>query len=390
MTLWEQLDQAPLSLKHWFVGLLPEWLQITASIFITIGAIIGVFALLFAFITWLERRGLGRMQNRQGPNRVGPYGLFQPVADGIKMIIKEDLVPDNADKILHFLAPVALIVPSLLVLSIIPAGRNLVAIDFEAGVLLFFAIGASTELSVFMAGWGSHNKYSLLGSLRAIAQMISYELPLVISALSVIFVTGSLNTTRIVEMQTDNFLNWYILSPWGLLGFVTFLICALAESNRSPFDLPEAESELIAGHLTEYSGFKYALFFMAEYFGMMGISGMAITLFLGGWQAPLPMLGFVPSWFWFFSKLFALIWIFIWVRATLPRLRADQLMDLAWKFFLPLGLLNLVCAGIWAKAGPLWGWGAGLVLLIPSIFGLGRLLRGTRPAGGRRVYQFAD
>lgn len=390
MTLWEQLDQSPLSLKHWVVELFPKWLQIPVSILITISAIIGVFALLFAFITWLERRGLGRMQNRQGPNRVGPYGLFQPIADGIKMIIKEDLVPNNADKALHFLAPVALIIPSLLVLSVIPVGRGLVAIDFEAGVLLFFAIGASTELSVFMAGWGSHNKYSLLGSLRAIAQMISYELPLVMSALAVIFVTGTLSTTRIVEMQTDNFLNWHILSPWGLLGFVTFLVCALAESNRSPFDLPEAESELIAGHLTEYSGFKYALFFMAEYFGMMGISGMAITLFLGGWQAPLPMLGFVPSWVWFFSKLFALIWIFIWVRATLPRLRADQLMDLAWKFFLPLGLLNLVCAGIWAKAGPLWGWGAGLALLVPSLFGLGRLLRGTRPAGGRRVYQFAD
>jgi NADH-quinone oxidoreductase subunit H len=390
MTFWEQLDQAPVSLKHWIVDLLPKWLQIPASILISISAIIGVFALLFAFITWLERRGLGRMQNRQGPNRVGPFGLFQPIADGIKMIIKEDLVPDNADKILHFLAPVALIVPSLLALSMIPVGRNIVAIDFAAGVLLFFAIGASTELSVFMAGWGSHNKYSLLGSLRAIAQMVSYELPLVISALAVIFVTGTMSTTKIVEMQTNNFLHWYILSPWGMLGFVTFLICALAESNRSPFDLPEAESELIAGHLTEYSGFKYALFFMAEYFGMMGISGMAITLFLGGWQAPLPMLDFVPSWFWFFSKLFALIWIFIWVRATLPRLRADQLMDLAWKFFLPLGLLNLVCAGIWAKAGPLWGWGMGLALLIPSIFGLGRLLRGIRPAGGRRVYQFAD
>jgi NADH-quinone oxidoreductase subunit H len=316
--------------------------------------------------------------------------VLQPVADGIKMLIKEDIVPRDADKVLHLLAPVVLVAPALLAVSVLPMGNGLTAIDFDLGVLLFFAIGASTELSVFMAGWGSHNKYSLLGSLRAIAQMISYELPLILAAVPVVMVTGTLSTDEIVKSQGDTFWSWHVCTPWGALAFVTFLVCALAESNRSPFDLPEAESELIAGHLTEYSGFKYALFFMAEYFGMMAISGLAITLFLGGWHAPLPFLSFVPGWFWFFAKLLTLIWIFIWVRATLPRLRADQLMDLAWKFFLPLALLNLVVTAIHAKTSPWVGWPVALALLVPSILGLGRLLRGTRPRGGKRVYRYAE
>jgi NADH-quinone oxidoreductase subunit H len=390
MTIWETIDQAPVLLKHWLIGLLPGPLQWLASMLVSGVAIIGVFATLFAAIVLLERKGLGRIQNRYGPNRVGPWGVLQPVADGIKMLIKEDVVPRDADKVLHFLAPVVLVAPSLLALSVLPMGRNLTAIDFELSVLLFFAIGASTELSVFMAGWGSHNKFALLGSLRAIAQMISYELPLILAAVPVVLLTGTLDANKIVDAQGGGFWHWFLFTPWGLPAFVTFLVCALAESNRSPFDLPEAESELIAGHLTEYSGFKYALFFMAEYFGMMAISGLAITLFLGGWQAPLQVLGFVPSWCWFFGKLFVLVWIFIWVRATLPRLRADQLMDLAWKFFLPLALLNLVVAAIHAKA-PAWvGWAAALVLLVPAVLGLGRLLRGVRPQGGKRVYRYVD
>jgi len=390
MTFIERIDQAPLLISRWAVSFFPAWLQPWVSMLISAGAIIAVFASLFAMATLAERKGLGRIQNRPGPNRVGPFGILQPLADGIKMLIKEDIVPWRADKVLHFLAPIALIVPSLLVYSVLPIGRNLVAMPCELGLLLFFAIGASTELSIFMAGWGSHNKYSLLGSMRAIAQMISYELPMVLAAVTVIMVTSSLDTVKIVEAQAGGFWEWHACTPWGAFALLTFFICALAESNRAPFDLPEAESELIAGHLTEYSGFKYALFFMAEYLGMMAISGMAITLFLGGWQAPLPMLNFIPSWVWFFGKLTGFVVLFIWIRGTLPRLRADQLMNFAWKFLLPITLLNIGLAGLWVKTSAWVSWPVSIVLLAIASLGLGKLLRGNRVRGGIRVYRYAD
>ncbi|MCP5559255.1 MAG: NADH-quinone oxidoreductase subunit NuoH [Verrucomicrobiaceae bacterium] len=390
MTLVERIDQAPLLLQRWAVSFFPALLQPWVAMLISAAAIIGVFASLFALSTLAERKGLGRIQNRPGPNRVGPFGMLQPLADGIKMLIKEDIVPLRADKVLHFLAPIALIVPSLLVYSVLPIGRNLIAMQCQLGVLLFFAIGASTELSIFMAGWGSHNKYSLLGSIRAIAQMISYELPMVLAAVTVILATSSLDTVNIVEAQAGGFWAWHAFTPWGAIALLTFFICALAESNRAPFDLPEAESELIAGHLTEYSGFKYALFFMAEYLGMMAISGMAITLFLGGWQAPLPILNFIPSWMWFFGKLACFVVLFIWIRGTLPRLRADQLMNLAWKFLLPIALLNIGLAGLWVKSSGWIAWPISVILLGLAIVGLGRLLRGSRPRGGKRIYRYAD
>ena len=390
MTFWEGLDQAPITLKHFALGLLPEPLRPWASMVISSSAIIGVFAGLFALITWMERKGLGRIQNRLGPNRVGPWGLLQPIADGVKMLIKEDIVPREADHVLHFLAPVALIVPSLLVFSVLPLGRNLVAIDYPAGVLLFLALSASTELSIFMAGWSSHNKYSLLGAIRAIAQMISYELPMILNTIAVILVAGSLDTVAIVEKQAGGFWHWHVVTPWGMAGFFSFVVCALAESNRAPFDLPEAESELIAGHLTEYSGFKYALFFMAEYLGMMAISGFGITLFLGGYHSPLPWLSFVPSWIWFFGKLMIVVWVFIWVRGTLPRLRADQLMDFAWKFLLPLSLVNVMVAAIWAKAPRLVGWPVGLAVLAGTVLLLRRIRRITHPTAGPREYTYAE
>ena len=258
------------------------------------------------------------------------------------MLTKEDIVPRAADQVLHFLAPVALVAFSLLPFAVIPFGRHLVPVDLDASVLYFFAAGASTELAIFMAGWASRNKFSLLAAMRALAQLISYELPLLLSFVPVIMLAGTLSTTGIVAHQAGwkfGFLpQWHVFTPWGFAGFVIFMIAALAESNRSPFDLPEAESELIAGHLTEYSGFKYALFFMAEYFGMMALSGMAVTLFLGGWRAPLPFLDVIPSYVWFGFKLLALLLGFIWIRATLPRLRIDQLTRLAWKFLVPLAL----------------------------------------------------
>jgi NADH-quinone oxidoreductase subunit H len=285
----ETIDQIFVISKHWLVSFVAGPWQPFASALISVAALIGVFASLFAITTLLERKGLGRIQNRYGPNRVGPYGLLQPVADGLKALIKEDLVPRAADKVIHFLAPLALVAPAFLALAVVPVGRNMVAVDMDAGVLFFLAVGAATELSVFMAGWSSRNKYSLLGAMRAIAQMISYEVPLILSAVTVIMMAGSLSTVRIVEAQSgfSGILpHWYVLTPWGLAGFILFMIAAMAESNRSPFDLPEGESEIIAGYYTEYSGFKFALFFLGEYIGMFAISGMGVTLFLGGWEAP--------------------------------------------------------------------------------------------------------
>ena len=391
----ETLDQMFVMLKHWLVGFAPAAWQPLVAIMISIVALMSVFATLFAITTVLERKGLGRIQNRLGPNRVGPFGFLQPAADGIKALIKEDLVPRSADKVVHFLAPIMLAVPPFLVLAVLPLGRNMTFIDFDAGILFFFAVGASMELAVFMAGWLSRNKYSLLGAMRAMAQMISYEIPLILSSVTVIMIAGSLSLTQIVAAQsgfTNGFPNWFVLTPWGFAGFVLFMIAATAESNRSPFDLPEGESEIIAGYYIEYSGFKFALFFLGEYLGLFAVSGLGITLFLGGYHAPLAGLEFLPSWFWFFAKLLALIALFIWVRGTLPRLRQDQLMNFAWKFMLPMTLLNLVIAAIWHFMMPLPAlarWIACSVLVIGSYVLLGRGLWEGKQIG-KRTYRFAD
>jgi NADH-quinone oxidoreductase subunit H len=346
----ETFDQIFVLLKHWLLGFVPDGWVPLASALLSVLPVAMVFPGLFAVTTILERKGLGRIQNRYGPNRVGPWGFLQPAADGLKALIKEDLVPRNADAVVHFIAPLMLVIPSFLVYTVLPFGRNMVVSDFDAGLLFFFAVGAATELSVFMAGWSSRNKYSLLGAMRAIAQMISYEVPLILSAVTVVMITGSLSTTEIVNQQAGYMgwvPKWNVLTPWGFAGFILFMIAATAESNRSPFDLPEGESEIIAGYYIEYSGFKFALFFLGEYLGLFAISGLGITLFLGGWHAPLPFLEDVPSWCWFFAKLLVLIAGFIWVRGTLPRLRMDQLMNFAWKFMLPMALINIVVAGMW-------------------------------------------
>jgi NADH-quinone oxidoreductase subunit H len=269
----------------------------------------------------------------------------------------------------------------------------MVAVDLDAGVLYFFAAGSIVELAIFMAGWSSRNKYSLLGAMRAIAQMISYEVPLILSAIVVIMTVGSLSTVAIVERQagyTGIWPHWFVFTPWGFAGFVLFMIAATAESNRSPFDLPEGESEIIAGYYIEYSGFKFALFFLGEYIGMFAISGLAITLFLGGWSAPFSFLNWIPSYLWFFAKLFALIAMFIWVRSTLPRLRMDQLMNFAWKFMLPMALLNLVTTGIWRfmPSGPVRWLVCAVLIIVPYIL-LGRgLMRSNKLE--KRIYQFAE
>jgi NADH-quinone oxidoreductase subunit H len=398
--IWKVLGDQP-DPKSDFLAPLPEGLRPLVSVILSIVPILALFPGLFAVTTLLERKGLGRIQNRLGPNRVGPFGIFQPIADGLKMLTKEDIVPRNADHLLHFLAPVALVIPTFLAFAVLPYGRHLVPMDAQdTGILFFFAVGASTELSVFMAGWSSRNKYSLLGAMRAIAQMISYEIPLIISSVTVIMMAGSLSLVAIVAKQ-QGFLfgfipHWYVLTPWGFAGFIMFLISSLAESNRSPFDIPEAESEIIAGHLTEYSGFKYALFFLAEYLGMFAVSGLGTTLFLGGWTAPLPFLTWVPTYVWFLGKLMFIVCLFIWVRGTLPRLRVDQLLNFAWKFMLPMALINLVAAAVWHFtslwdfSGALFGrWLLCAVMIAVPYVCLGRALSGDKKAT-LRTYRYAD
>ena len=335
-------------------------LDLIKDILIATVPLLIIFPSLFAFTTWLERKTLARIQNRIGPNKVGIpctrislFGLGQPAADGIKMLFKEDIVPNGADRLFHLLAPILALIPAMLVLCFLPlefpwgklmsSKSGVQAFLLDGALIFFFAITGLNTLAIFMAGWASRNKYSLLGGMRAIAQMVSYEIPLVLSAVVVVMSVGTLNAEDIAKAQEG--WNWFVLTPWGLVAFIIFFIAALAETNRSPFDLPEAESELIAGYFTEYSGFKFALFFLGEYISMFAISGLAVVLFLGGGAGPgvaaYPWIAVL----WFLAKIFALILVMIWLRGTLPRLRVDQLMAFAWKFLLPLSILNILVAG---------------------------------------------
>ncbi len=393
----ENIDQIFVLTKQWLLGLLANFLPVSlmpiASVVVSIVPILAVFPALFALTTVVERKGLGRIQNRYGPNRVGPFGFLQFAADGIKTIIKEDVVPRAADHVVHFLAPIMLVIPAILVYAVLPIGRNMVAVDMDAGVLFFFAVGAASELAVFMAGWSSRNKYSLLGAMRAIAQMVSYEIPLILSTITVVMIAGSLSPVKIVEAQAGHaglLPDWFVFTPWGLAGFLLFLIAANAEANRSPFDMPEGESELVAGYFTEYSGFKFAIFFLAEYLSLFAVIGLGITLFLGGWHAPFAALDFIPSWIWFFAKLISLIVFFIWTRGTLPRLRVDQLMNFAWKFMLPMALINLVTAAIWHFMTPgIPRWLVCIAFVVGPYLWLGRALF-TNKNLAKRVYRYAD
>ena len=372
----------------------PDWLVQIASSLINIFALLAVFLTLFALMSVLERKILGRIQNRYGPNRVGPFGLFQPVADGIKMLIKEDIVPARADKIVHFLAPVLIASTAILALGIIPYGRGMTPFTIDGGILFFFAVGSTTELAVFMAGWGSNNKFSMLGAMRAIAQMISYELPLIITVLPVVMIAGSLGRDTIVAAQAGYVFGfvprWFVFTPWGAVAFTLFFVSGLVESNRTPFDVPEGESEIVAGHMTEYSGFKYATFFMAEYIGMFAITGLGTTLFLGGWHAPIRMLEFIPSYVWFFAKLSALLFVYVWLRGTLPRTRVDQIMNFAWKFMLPMAFTCIVAAAVWHYTGRgLRGWLWSLVV-IAIVYTVLSALLDTRKKFAPRTYRFAE
>ena len=297
-----------------------------------------------AYLTWLERKVLGHMQLRCGPLRTGWHGLMQPIADGIKLFFKEDIIVSSADKVLYVLAPFILTVPVFASFAVIPFGGEvemfgrvvpLHIADLDIGVLYIFALNSLSVYGITLAGWASNSKYALLGGIRATAQMISYELPLGLSIIGVLMLTGSLSLVSIVEAQDV----WNIVKQ--PLGFLIFMICGLAECNRSPFDLPEAESELVAGFHVEYSSMKFALFFLAEYAHMIVLSGLVTTLFLGGWHGPV-----LPGVLWFMLKVFMILFFFIWLRATYPRFRYDQLMRFGWKVLLPVSLLNIVVTGL--------------------------------------------
>ena len=326
----------------------------TNAAWFTLGALC-VLAVVIVFVTYaiyFERKIIGWMQFRKGPNRVGPFGLLQTVADVAKLLLKEDTIPAKADRVLFIMAPALAFIPSFAALSIIPYGMNLQFADVNVGFLYYVALSGVTTIAIVTAGWASNNKYALLGGMRSAAQMISYEVPLVISVVGVAMMTGSLNLREIVLAQEGYFWNWNFLPQ--IIGFGVFLVSALAELNRTPFDLPEAESELVAGYHTEYSGFRFAFFMLAEYVYLYAIACLTTILFLGGWNPPLPQLDFIPGIVWFILKFLLVVFFVFWVRATFPRLRVDQLMGLAWKVLLPLAMLNIFITA----AGIHWfGWG---------------------------------
>ncbi|MBG9800558.1 NADH-quinone oxidoreductase subunit NuoH [Brevibacillus laterosporus] len=324
-----------------------SWLQQTPSftnvLLFSMAAIVLLLVVL-AFVTYaiyFERKVIGWMQLRYGPNRVGPLGLLQTVSDVVKLLIKEDTRPKNADRALFTLAPILAYAPAFAVLAVMPFTDKLQFADLGIGVLYYIALSGITVMGVITAGWASNNKYSLLGGMRSAAQMISYEVPLVMSVVGVVLMTGSLNLKDIVYAQQDM---WNIIPQ--ILGFGVFLIAAQAELNRSPFDLPEAESELVAGYHVEYSGFRFAMFMLSEYVYMFGMGTLITILFLGGWLPIHSSLSFIPPVIWFILKFMCYVFLQFWIRATMPRFRADQLMAFAWKGLLPIALLNILLTAV--------------------------------------------
>jgi NADH-quinone oxidoreductase subunit H len=308
--------------------------------------IINVLLLTFAYSTWLERKVLGRMQLRYGPNRAGPFGLLQPIADLVKLIRKESFFPAAAIDVPYILAPVVATFTALAAFAVIPFGAGWevwgyeiagVVADVPISLILIFALGSVGIYGFIVGGWASESKYSLLGSMRTCAQLVSYEVSLALSVLGVVLMAQTLSLTEIVQRQNGEL--WYVVPQF--FGFLCFLIAGIAETNRPPFDLPEAETELVAGYHTEYSGMRFGLFSMAEYVNMITLSALAVTLFFGGWSGP-----FLPSPVWFVLKLAVFLFVFIWLRATLPRLRYDQLMRFGWKVLLPVATINAVVTAL--------------------------------------------
>ena len=353
---------------------------------IKIGIVFGALSLVIAYLTLLERKVIAFMQVRLGPMRVGPYGLLQPIADGVKLMLKEDIVPSRADKVIFTLAPIITLIPAFIVFAVIPFGPSIqlsgsivasiegilnsiiqsiapttemiqlvgkeisfAITDINIGVLYVLAISSVSILGIILGGWASNSKYPLLGALRSAAQMVSYEVALGFSIMGVLMMSGTLSLVEIVEAQrTSGY--WYVfLQP---VAFLLFFVCGVAENNRAPFDLPEAESELVAGFHTEYSGFRFSLFFLAEYAAMIVMSSMAVTLFWGGWLRPFPSVGFlsfldfVPGVLWFALKVLFFLYLYLWFRASWPRYRYDQLMKVGWQYLMPIAIANVIVTAI--------------------------------------------
>jgi len=345
-----------------------DWVDVGLS-GLKIAVVLGAMLNVTPIMVWVERRGSALIQDRPGPNRVGPFGLFQSFADALKFILKEDMLPAKANKVLYTIAPMFGLIPALTTIAVVPWGRPFllpsgrlfepIIANVNIGILLIFALASMGVYGIVMAGWASANKYSLFGGIRASAQMISYELSLTLAAVSVLMAAGSLSLPDVVWRQTGSFVlfntiklpAWNIFSPAMWIAFVVFFVSAFAETNRLPFDFAEAEAELVAGYHTEYSSMKFALFFMSEYMAMATMSALITTLFLGGWDIPWyneppNALGFILSVLAFTVKVSALLFVFVWVRWTIPRLKYDLLMKLGWKIFLPLAVINIVIVAL--------------------------------------------
>ena len=356
------MDQL-LSLTHYYGEMIFGRFWFIVWLMIKIGIVILPVMGLMAFLTLWERKVIGWMHARLGPNRVGPLGLLQPIADAFKLLLKEIIVPEKADKVLFWLAPVLVIVPALTAWVVMPFGPEIVLADLNAGLLFLMTITSVGIYGVMLAGWASNSKFALMGAVRAAAQMISFGIPLGFVMVTVLIVSGSLNLSDIVIGQGQGFFasmgltclswNWIPLFPL----FVVYIICAIAETGRHPFDSIEGESEIVAGHMVEYSGMAFAMFFMAEYANVILFSAVASVLFLGGWLPPFDwaFLSWVPGWIWLSAKTSVVVFIFIWVRATFPRFRYDHIMRLGWKVLIPVTLVYLVFVACWMQT-PLNIW----------------------------------
>lgn len=354
------LDDLWIRIAQWFRGLLesflPSWaVQLTMDVLgILILIVLGIVVVLV--FTYMERKVIARVGDRIGPNRAGPFGVFQALADAIKMLTKEDVTPTNADRWLFLAAPIVVIIPAVLLYAVLPLGRGMVGVDLNIAVVFVVAMGGIPILTMLMAGWASNNKYALLGAFRTVAQLISYEVPMVVALLTVVLLAGTMSTVGIVEAQAT--------FPFALVtpaAFVVYMLAGLAELNRTPFDLLEADSEIVAGYFIEYSGMKFAMFFLAEYINLFMVAGMITTLFLAGWQWPI-----LPSWLWFLIKVVLVIFLMMWIRATFPRFRIDQMLGFAWKALVPVSLINLFLVALVAKVlEP--GWARTGVLFVSNL-----------------------
>jgi NADH-quinone oxidoreductase subunit H len=366
------------ALQYLLGSFLPSWL-ITVIAFIIITTIILIVTpVTFMLQTWFERRVVARMQDRLGPNRVGPAGLLQAVADGVKMFTKEDITPRAADRYVHLLAPLIATAPVMLLFAVIPWGRGFETSNTNISLLFVIAISSVSAVGLMMGGWGSNNKFALLGAMRAVAQMVSYEIPAVMALLAMVLLTGTMNVNSYSGLQAgipilgstletagvpDLGLGWFVFTPIGLTGFLIFFMCVLSEGERTPFDIPEADSEIVAGYMTEYSGMKFAVFYMGQFLFNYALSMVTAIVFLGGWNGPfvgllvswgLPWLGNILSVLYLLLKAWLLFFVMVWLRGAFPRLRVDQLMNFAWKFLLPLALINILSAALWITI-MLWG-----------------------------------